>query len=68
MNCVVLHYPGGEILLEAEEAVRLAELLLAVTNGSETWDTISRNAEGCVLAVSRNLEGYWKVAREAMNP
>jgi len=68
MNCVVLHYPGGEILLEAEEAVRLAELLLAVALGNETWDTISRNAEGSILAVSRNLEGYRKVAREAMNP
>ena len=64
MNRVVLHYQGGEVLLEAEEAVQLAELLLAVTLGSEIWDVI----EGQALAVSRNSRDYCTRAREAMNP
>ena len=64
MNCVILHYPGGQAMLEAEEAVRLAELLLAVTLGSEIWDVI----EGQALAVSRNSLDYCTRARGAMNP
>uniref|UniRef100_A0A6M3KA76 Uncharacterized protein n=1 Tax=viral metagenome TaxID=1070528 RepID=A0A6M3KA76_9ZZZZ len=64
MNCVILHYQGGEVLLEAEEAVRLAEILLVVTLGSETWDSIP----GKALAVSRNSLDYCTRAREAMNP
>ena len=63
MNCVVLHYPGGEVLLEAEDAVRLAELLLAVSLGTETWDIIP----GKEIAVSRNSSDYCNKAREAVS-
>lgn len=67
MHPVILHVqnppPEGGYLLEPKEAVMLAELLMAVALGVETWSPIVLQGEGKLSVSDNNAESARRAAK-----